>query len=397
MALKEIAFFYRASVFFTFFWLLSALQFSCPPLKVSDTCAVPSEMDLDFASINCNSLNVSTISSLHHKLKLYGILKLKTDVIFLSDIRLPEQPSKTVIRNLTFVFETNPYCSYKFFYSSVKSSRGVGILIKHSLNISVEAEERDNEGNILGLACSYKGEKLALFSVYGPNKTCPKFFDDLDRFLTKYNNTPVLLAGDWNLTPSALPLNLNPDVLNMKKLPNEQHSKLLQGLQLKFSLVDPFRILHPNRKDFSYLPRIQGNVNRSRINFFLTTRHWLSNLVTCNIHQCLQNKLFDHKAIYLSYKKRCSNSKIEKILNETVDNPLTELLANLTVIECYVNHVKYNSDDQKKLFVEEPRRLLGTARVRLREASTLQASHIKETMPENIELIFESKIQRLKV
>jgi hypothetical protein len=43
---------------------------------------------ISVASLNCNSLNVSTISSLHHKLKIYGITKLGTDVIFMSDIRV---------------------------------------------------------------------------------------------------------------------------------------------------------------------------------------------------------------------------------------------------------------------------------------------------------------------
>ena len=41
-----------------------------------------------FSSINCNSLNVSNITSYHHKLKLYGITKLKSSIILLSDIRL---------------------------------------------------------------------------------------------------------------------------------------------------------------------------------------------------------------------------------------------------------------------------------------------------------------------
>jgi hypothetical protein len=43
---------------------------------------------ITFSSINCNSLNMSEQTSLHHLIKLYGVVKLKTDVIFMSDIRL---------------------------------------------------------------------------------------------------------------------------------------------------------------------------------------------------------------------------------------------------------------------------------------------------------------------
>ena len=44
--------------------------------------------ELKISSINCNSLNMS-VSSKHNQLKkLYGITKLKSDVIMLSDIRM---------------------------------------------------------------------------------------------------------------------------------------------------------------------------------------------------------------------------------------------------------------------------------------------------------------------
>jgi hypothetical protein len=47
----------------------------------------------------------------------------------------------------------------------------------------------------------------------------------------------------------------NPDTLNMVKIPNEKHTRILQSLQLKFSLVDAFRVLYPNRREFSCSPR----------------------------------------------------------------------------------------------------------------------------------------------
>ncbi len=43
---------------------------------------------LTFSAINCKSLNVSDLGSIHHLVKLYSIAKLKTDVIFISDVRL---------------------------------------------------------------------------------------------------------------------------------------------------------------------------------------------------------------------------------------------------------------------------------------------------------------------
>jgi hypothetical protein len=57
---------------------------------LSDCYKIP---DFEISSLNCNSLNCSQITSLHHKLKMYGIVKLKSDLILLSDILLNSSAS----------------------------------------------------------------------------------------------------------------------------------------------------------------------------------------------------------------------------------------------------------------------------------------------------------------
>jgi exonuclease III len=122
--------------------------------------------------------------------------------------------------------------------------------------------------------------------------------------IEKNSQYPVLIGGYWNLTPSSLPVDLNPDTSNMTKIPNEHHSKLLQKLQLKFSLVDPFRVFFPNKREFSYIPRDGSKNNRSRIDFFLFSRKSITNVSECYIADSLQNRLFDHKAVFFSCKEK---------------------------------------------------------------------------------------------
>jgi hypothetical protein len=88
-------------------------------------------------TINCNSLNVSDLGSIHHLIKLYGIAKLKTDVIFLSDIRLCNARGVSNVHQINNTFRTNPYCSYNCYFNSRSNKRGVGILIKNNSGISV--------------------------------------------------------------------------------------------------------------------------------------------------------------------------------------------------------------------------------------------------------------------
>ena len=111
--------------------------------------------EISVSSINCNSLNVSTITSYHQKFKIHSIVKLKTDYIILSDIRLGSK--KHIADDMSKMFLTNPYCSYKFFYNSSLNSRGVGILIKNNLNIAVLGEARDSRENILALRILQQG------------------------------------------------------------------------------------------------------------------------------------------------------------------------------------------------------------------------------------------------
>jgi exonuclease III len=288
------------------------------------------------------------------------------------------------VKKIAASFLSNPYGSYQLFFNSNNSSRGVGILINKKLDFSVEAIERDEEQNILGLVISVEGKMLLLMAVYGPNKVCPLFFENLDRILSKYSALPCIIGGDWNLTPSSLPANINPDVLNMSAIPNEKHSKLLISLQLKFSLVDPFRILHPNRKDFSYVPRDTTKKNRSRIDFFLISKHWLNVLTKCQINQSVQNKLFDHRAVTVDFTTPKKYCKSDFISGDMIDNPLTVFVVEFSCIECYLHHAA-NIDNT---FKEDTLHKIGLGKRYLREAARLESSSFSGPLSqENVHLL----------
>jgi len=152
---------------------------------------------------------MSDQASIHHLIKVYGVVKLRTDIIFLSDIRLCNSRGVSNSIKLENSLLTNPYCSYRFLAQSSSNKRGVGILIKQKLNLTVLQEERDPEDNFLALHVSSGGKEFIIGSIYGPNMHCPNFFDKLYTSLTRLGNLPIILGGDWNCTFSALPI---PDV-----------------------------------------------------------------------------------------------------------------------------------------------------------------------------------------
>jgi exonuclease III len=177
------------------------------------------------------------------------------------------------------IFAVNPYCSYKFFSQSTKNSRGVGILVKKSLNFDCLDTERDLlTDNFLLLRASLQNQTVIIGAIYGQNKRDDDFYNRLNTSLERLGDVPIILGGDWNATFSCLPVLENPDVLFMQDVPNSAHSKKIREICNNFELYDPFRTLFPNRKDFSYSPWGSLRRNRSRLDFFLVSKNIMGNV-----------------------------------------------------------------------------------------------------------------------
>ena len=74
-------------------------------------------------------MNISTKNDITLQ-KVLGICSLKSDIIFLSDLRLNSSKQSSAVHDLEKLFFFN---GYKFYHNSVVASRGVGILIKKTI------------------------------------------------------------------------------------------------------------------------------------------------------------------------------------------------------------------------------------------------------------------------
>jgi exonuclease III len=219
----------------------------------------------------------------------------------MSDIRLCNAQGTSSSGEIATSFRITPYGSYEFFYNSSLNKRGVGVLIMRSASISVLNQWRDGHDNILGLQLEREGKKFNLIVVYGPNHVQANFCHDLRTCIAYLGDLPLVMGGDWNCTYSTSPPAPNIDIFKMANAPNLNHSKLLKKLCDDFELCDPFRTKFPNRLEFTYLPSNALRQNRSRIDFFIISCS-LYNYVTEIVNKSsLQNKLFDHMVVRLSF------------------------------------------------------------------------------------------------
>ncbi len=294
--------------------------------------------NITVSSINCNSLNMLSVTKHSRIRKFYGIVDLKTDIIFESDIRTCNKAGHTDLHFIRDTFETNPYCSNNFYHQSVSNKRGVGILVKKTLNFVCLDTERDLiSDNFLLIRAQVNGLTVILGSIYGPNVRDDDFFDRLQIGLNRFSGDPVVLGGDFNCTVSLLPVRENPDVMNMAELPNPVHSRKIRDICNRFDLTDPFRALYSERIDFSYA--LWGNLrnNRSRIDFFLVSSNIVEHVSECYIKSSVQSHLFDHKAIFLSFVKVRNTSSRPSISKHILRDPDLDVIVKLATYEYYVH------------------------------------------------------------
>jgi exonuclease III len=98
------------------------------------------QFNLNFSSINVNSLNVSTLGKKNSKtlIKIEGITHKCSDVIFLSDIRL-----KNRSREVEKIFRL-ANGGYNIFFNSSQEKRGVAIAIRREIKCEILQTIKDN-------------------------------------------------------------------------------------------------------------------------------------------------------------------------------------------------------------------------------------------------------------
>jgi exonuclease III len=255
-------------------------------------------------------------------------------------------------------FAVNPYCSYTMFHQSKSNRRGVGILVKKSLNFSCSGEERDQDtDNYLLLRARINDHTVIIGSVYGPNENNPNFYGRLKTSIRNLGNYPCVLGGDWNATYSCVPLASNIDVLNMQALPNINNSRKIKEICEELNMSDPFRALYSRKLEYSF------DRTDLKLDFFIVSNNIVPLVNDCWIKPHVQSRLFDHKAVILDFCAVPASSSRPNISNKILNDPDIDIIVELSVLECYTTYLDDNNPNK-----EHALRLVGQGLGILREA-----------------------------
>ncbi len=289
---------------------------------------------INFSSQNVCSLNVSKPGRKTYA-KLAAITRSGSEVIFLSNVRLN---SNKHIASVNDIEKKLKFLGYNLYHNSKHNSRGVAILLSTKLNYIIVEKTEDISCIVLLLKITIGALCITIGSIYGPNNDDNTFFNFVQENVNKLNSHYTILGGDWNATLDNRNSNSNIDTLNTASIPSLRRTMWLNQLCTDCRLVDPYRYLFPDNREFTYVPFAENATNRSRLDFFLISSDLAPQVVNCRIPHSVCSLLFDHKQISLIFRK--DNPYKKQNINDSIlkDEDLLDTVT-ITSIECYVNHL----------------------------------------------------------
>jgi exonuclease III len=290
-------------------------------------------------------------------MKLTAIASSMSDVILLSDTRVISSKGISSAQRIQKSLRDCKICSYSAFFHSNSNSRGVAILLRNDLCYNVIREYKDANENFYMLDVEINKTRYGIGAVYGPNNTSRDFYRYLRNTLDLVNGngcSQIILGGDWNTTVDRRPVTDNIDTFCMSGLPNPKNSELLELLCFDFALVDPYRVLYPNKRDYTYSPFGNVRLNRSRLDFFVISNSLVGNISECCIADSVSCKLFDHKPVCLKLNKpTCKISTSCRLSNLFLDNELLSMSVEIAVRRAHLFSLKCDNYNRHNILLRE--------------------------------------------
>lgn len=184
------------------------------------------------------------------------------------------------------------------YFSSYKShSRGTCILVSQDAHFILDKLVTDPNGRFVLISGTCNGNLMTFLNVYAPNSDEPSFMSDMLLLFNENCKGFGVIGGDFNVT-----LGLK-DKSNQAKASNPNSSKVLRGLTKECGLIDVWRELNPETRDYTFYSHVHNSY--SRLDYFFVPSSHLYMISKCYIHPII---LSDHPRIQL--KVQCDQKRI---------------------------------------------------------------------------------------
>jgi exonuclease III len=157
-------------------------------------------------------------------------------------------------------------------YTNINSEkRGTVVAVKRSSQIVVnECFNNGNNRDATFLKVKRGNFEFLVGAIYGPNENNVNFFQGICDTVTR-EGLPFIIGGDFNTILDQRRGRDNLDKEGRGGIPNSVNSDFL-NLKINENVwTDPFRILYPDTREFSYLSfrGADNEMDKNRLDFFL--------------------------------------------------------------------------------------------------------------------------------
>lgn len=225
--------------------------------------------------------NVGGLNAPHKRSSLLSVLRRrKIDIALLQETHLLSNDSKRLANKFYHVIASSSFQT---------KTRGVAVVVKRCLPIKVLAVETDTEGRLVIVKSELHGRKLAIASVYAPNKFDKFFYDSLTTSMLQLTGYSLVVGADMNAVwDTAVDRSHSTSTSEQ-----EQASAALRGWADSIALVDVWRSLNPWVKDYSFFSHRHKTF--SRIDFLFASPNLFQRI---DASVLLPIALSDHKAVF---------------------------------------------------------------------------------------------------
>ena len=189
--------------------------------------------------------------------ELFNYYRNGPDVICLQETHICEQEQSRVELE---------WGGKAFWSAGGSNSRGVAILFKPSLMVTINETKCSNDGRSIIVQFELQNKQYVLVNVYAPNADSPQFFQQISEMLAKCDGHKII-TGDFNTV-----LDVTKDRVCAKRVVsknNDNASEVIRNMIDEFVLEDVWRVRNPDTKTFTW-SRSKPFFTASRIDYFLT-------------------------------------------------------------------------------------------------------------------------------
>ena len=327
------------------------------------------EMSVSFSAI---SLNVRGLINFKKRRTIFNWVKRHN-----ADFVLLQETHSSIAEEQTWAQE---WGGEIIFSHGSRDSRGVCILFKKGLDVTVNSKIIDSEGRCIILDLTIQDTALYIVNIYAPNGLLDQitFFNKLNRRLQDINpdlNANIMLGGDFNVT-------LDPRVDKKGGTPGgpSRAANTLKNILEQFELLDVWRVRNPDKCRFTWKrnnPRIQ-----CRLDYWFIPDHLLDMVKNIDI---VPSILTDHSAVLIT---------LHPPQQEHRGNGQWKLNTSLVTDQDYVRALKNNIQNWKNIEFEDDTTKWDFVKYKIREFS-ISYSKKRARQVREIEVAVEREYKNL--